>query len=304
MVRAHQLVVTLAVLASQPLVATMFGGQTVAFSLLCLAGGYSALRRERELAAGVWLGLLLYKPPLIVPLLLLLLWHRRWRTVVVAGLVGLALALAGVMVAGPDWPFRFVDLAGGAFAKGDAAANGMNMISLLGVSEQLFGASSLWARTVAALLGLGAVALLIRIWWRASLSEEAFPLQYGFALVVTLLLSPHALYYETGLLILPILMLLDRWRVADAVLAPARRLGLVCLFACGYLWPLGALLGVQLLIVVPITIGVLLWRALGNARSVAPATVGRHAAIHPSGLGRITYVDRRESAHDRGVGET
>ncbi len=119
-VHDEPLPVGLALLASQPLLATSFGGQTVGISLLCLAAAYAALRREQDIGAGIWLGLLLYKPPLAVLLLALLLWRRRWRAVTTAAAVGGALGLAGVVVAGPSWPWRFLDLAGGSFYEGDA----------------------------------------------------------------------------------------------------------------------------------------------------------------------------------------
>ncbi|MBA2276243.1 MAG: DUF2029 domain-containing protein [Chloroflexia bacterium] len=293
-VRAQPLLVTLGVLASQPLLQVMYGGQTVAFSLLCFAGSYAALRRERDVAAGVWLGLLLYKPQLAVPLLALLLWRGRWRVVAVAGAVGIALGSVGLAIAGPDWPRQMLALVGSTGYTAQERLNGPQMISLMGVAEQIFGAKSLWAYAVAGVLGLGALALLLRVWRHAKPERATFSLQFGLAIVVTLLVSPHALYYEAGLLVLPAIALIDHWRFADTETGgerptPFQRLTLVVLFLVGHVRffvPAGA---VDLFAVFPIVLGVLLWQALvsgDDATATAPErwALTRSARQAPPGL--------------------
>ncbi len=301
-VRARPVLVTLAALASQPLAAATLGGQTVGFSLLCCAGTYAALRRDRAVTAGVRLGLLLYKPPLAVPLLALLLCRRQWRTVAVAGAVGLALFLVGVAVAGVAWPWRFLDLAGGTFAEGDAAANGMNMISLLGVAEQVFGAGSSWAWGTAGVLGLGVLVVVIQAWRGARADGHTFPLLFGLVIAGVLLLSPHALFYEACLLILPIIALLDAWQAHGRQLAAWQRSILTGAFALGFGWQFGALLGVQPVAVLPVAVAVLSWRALRQPRNGASAHAERILPRNQDFLGGITYPPRRESAHDGHLG--
>jgi alpha-1,2-mannosyltransferase len=333
----HPALVALAVFASQPLVATNFGGLATAFSLLCFAGCYVSLRGKHDATAGVWLGLLLYKPQLAVPLLLLLLWRGRWRVAGVAGLVGLGLGFMGAAVAGWNWPRNFIDLARGDFYTNEARASGDRMISLLGVAEKAFGPKSAMAYGIAGSIALAVVALLIVAWRGAQPEGHHFPLQFGLAVAATLALSPHALFYEASLLIIPILLVVDSWRGeaievsgrrANGLLAIARstresipglsdgsrleptgeprasyglvlspggtsgsepgnsvpgfssggagsgnnpnttsispkhRLVLLCLFAFGYLWSLGPLLGFQPLAVVPLIVGLMAWLEL------------------------------------------
>jgi hypothetical protein len=214
-VRDRPVLVTLAVLASQPLLAINFGGQTVAFSLLCFAGGYASLRQGQDVRAGLWLGLLLYKPQLALPMLLLLLWRRQWRVVGTAGAVGLALSALGVAVAGLTWPREFMDLAGGDFYAIEAHENGPNMISLLGMAEQVFGPKSEVAYLIAGAIGAGVVALLLLAWRSARPEGSQFPLQFGLAMAVTLMVNPHAMFYEASLLIVPIIFLIDSWRCEE-----------------------------------------------------------------------------------------
>jgi len=259
------LLVALAVFASQPLTATNFGGLATAFSLLCFAGFYALMRRGHQAIAGVWLGLLFYKPQLVLPMLLLILWRRQWRVAGIASLVGFALGLLGVVIAGPNWPRNFLDLARGEFYTNEAQASGDRMISLLGCAEQIFGLKSVWAHLIAGLFGAVLVGLLLIAWRNARPAGSQFPLQFGLAIAVTLIVSPHALFYEAALLILPIIFLIDSWRgeTTRQSISPNQRLVLICLFASGYLWSLGPLLGFQLLAAVPVILAVMMWHELG-----------------------------------------
>jgi hypothetical protein len=259
--------VVLGLLASQPLSATIYGGQTVAFSLICYAGCCASLRKGHDAFAGVWLGLLLYKPQLALPLLLLLLWRARWRAVGTAVALGFGLALVGVAVAGVNWPLRFMDLASGAYYSIEADVNGANMISLLGVAEQVFGPKSALAYGIAGALGIACGALLLLAWRGAKPDGSQFPLQFGLAIAVTLMISPHAMFYEASLLILPIIFLIDAkteksQRDEGPGITPSLRYASICFFILGYFWPLGSLVGIQLLAVLPIVVALLIWREL------------------------------------------
>ena len=88
LLREHGLVVLGLSLCFFPLAVTITGGQNTALTVLLLAAAYAALRRGNDVAAGVALGLLFYKPQFaMVPCLLLLAraplartggyWHGR-----------------------------------------------------------------------------------------------------------------------------------------------------------------------------------------------------------------------------------
>ncbi len=266
-VRAHPLLAFLAVTNSQPFSIALLGGQTVAFTLLCLVGIYAGLRRERPVMAGIWLGLLSYKPQMAGLLLLLLMCRRQWRVLAVAGLVIAALAVLGMAVAGVDWPLKFWALTTGDYYRDNAqSVDGLLSISLPGIIANLAGKRSLWSTGATALLCVGVVAALLRLWRGAEPTADRFPLQFAAAVAATLLVSPHALFYEAGLIVLPLILLIDCW--SARVLAPPRRVLLAALIGIGFLWPLAPAIGVEPLALLPILVAGLIAYEL----SVAPGS--------------------------------
>jgi hypothetical protein len=77
------------------------GGQLSAFGFFCFALAAYCLERGRPLAAGAALGLCLYKPPLLLLFVPLLLVARWWRAL--AGLVLMGVVLAGLSVTAIGW---------------------------------------------------------------------------------------------------------------------------------------------------------------------------------------------------------
>ncbi len=270
-VREQPLLAFLAVMISEPFNTALLGGQTVAFTLLCFAGTYTALRQERRLAAGIWLGLLCYKPQMAFLLVLMLLLRRRWRELAVAAVVVVGLAALGAAVAGPEWPARFWALTTGDFYQDNAlAADGFRSISLPALFAHLAGRHSLVATLITALACVAIVAVLAAVWRYAEPRSESFPLQFAAVIGATLLVSPHALFYEAGLLVLPVLLLIDRWRESGWLSRPWRALALAALFALGYLWPFAEKIAVEPLALLPVIGTLLVLHELGALR-VCPA---------------------------------
>lgn len=268
-VRAHPLLVALAVLVSQPFNMAWLGGQTVAFSFLCLTGIYAGFRRERDVFLGVWLGLLLYKPQLAIVPVLLVLMQRRWRALGTATIVGAALAAGGALAAGPMWPRDFLRFTSGDYYRDNAiVADGVRSISIPSVTRYLTGTGAPWSLGIAALLCLSVLAFYLRLVRGVRPTDATFPLLFGAGVAVTLLVSPHALFYEAALLILPAIALVDRWQPGGSrlrVVFRQRLLFLAGLFGLGYLWPLADALSIEPLILAPLVVGYLVWRALRTA---------------------------------------
>jgi hypothetical protein len=276
-VRARPPLVGLAILVSQPFNTGWLGGQTVAFSFLCLTGVYSGFRRDRDVFLGVWLGLLLYKPQLAVVPVLLVLWQRRWRALAVTGIVGAALTLIGVAAAGPTWPRDFLRLTSGDYYRDNAiVADGVRSISIPAVVRYLTGSDALWSSALAALLCLGVLGALVQLLRRAGQSDADFPLVFGAAVAATILVSPHALFYEAALLILPIIALVDRWPRGAVTRACFRRrlVFLAGILGLGFLYPLADAIAIEPLILYPLAVGFLIWRAF-RAADLKTAWTGR-----------------------------
>nr|NIP84429.1 DUF2029 domain-containing protein [Planctomycetales bacterium] len=146
-------------LSFYPLFRAVTGGQNTALSLLLICGGGAMFAQRRDVAAGLCLGLLMFKPHFALPLIGLALLARRGTVVAVSLGVTTACYLAAVPSFGWDWPRLWLDSVLRYRAlEGDV--NGPNLISLLGVAEQLGGTGRGLALTLAALAALPLVAYL------------------------------------------------------------------------------------------------------------------------------------------------
>lgn len=172
-------------------------GQNTALVLLGGTVAWWGLHHHRDLVAGVALGLLVLKPQYGVPVLGLVVLARRWGAVAVAA--GTAAVLWGVsaLVSGAGWVGPWVDLVR-SLSEVDQGVNLHNEVSWLGLAEVVFGAGSGVAMVLWILLGGATVAALLwRLWQRPVLDH----LTVALVLPTILLVAPHALYYDAGLLL-------------------------------------------------------------------------------------------------------
>lgn len=215
-VRSHFELVATASLLCYPMLRAVTGGQNTAMSLLAVAAVWRLVDDDRDVAAGLTLALLLYKPQLAVPIVGLLLVAGRWRAV--AASLGGAAVLWGVGAAlmGAGWLSTWwSDVS--AFAELDADINGHNAVSWLGAAEAVFGSGSSTARLVAGPLMLATVVGAVMVWRRR---DVALATQMAVAVCAALMVSPHAMFYDAALLVVPALVLVDRLgRRAIGVLA-------------------------------------------------------------------------------------
>jgi hypothetical protein len=255
-----------------PLFWSITDGQNTLLSMLCLVGVYRELRRAREGRAGAWLGCLLSKPQMVVLILPLLVWQRKWRTVVVAFAVGLGFVVIGVALAGPGWPAHLLSYTTGPAYHAEVDAAGEYQMSVPGVVALFFGAASRWSTGAAVVLVTVGFVLIGYFWRDVRYRSPAFPLQFGLAVAVTLAVSPHALHYDSPLLVIPILAVVDRWHQeapSAVALTRRRKLFLVGLFVAGFTWQFSAVTGVQPLAILPIVVGAYVARLLMSDRQAA-----------------------------------
>ncbi|MDH3716536.1 MAG: DUF2029 domain-containing protein [Planctomycetota bacterium] len=202
-------------LSFYPLLRAVTGGQNTALSLLLICGAMAMFVQRRDAAAGVCLGLLMFKPHFGLPLIGLSLLARRWKVVVVSTCIAAGYFLAAVLCFGWDWPhlwlasvLRYRELEGN--------VNGPNLVSLLGVAEQLMGAGTWTALAVAALTGIPLVAFLCWLFWSKVSRDHLVVESWAVATAGIILLSPHSQFYELGLLALPMMVLADRQKMDAA----------------------------------------------------------------------------------------
>lgn len=107
---------TAALFVALPTALTLAFGQVNVLLLIGLSEFVLALRRQRELQAGMWLGLLMVKPHMLVLLVLGILLQKRWKAVAGAGGIGALVLAASLGLAGvaglTSWLHLLVGYAG------------------------------------------------------------------------------------------------------------------------------------------------------------------------------------------------
>ena len=184
-----------------PMYRAITGGQNTALTLLLLAGSWRAVDARRDVVGGVLLGLLLFKPQFALPIIGLHLLARRWRLGLSAALTALACWGVGAALLGIGWLgdwFESVRF----FSDLDARVNRRNAVSFLGVGDTVFGVGDTRGRVVGGLLALATVGALIALWRNHGRRDLCAPMIVALPAIV--LISPHAMFYDAGLLVLPL----------------------------------------------------------------------------------------------------
>jgi hypothetical protein len=175
------------------------------FLTAALIGGTLGCLERRPALAGVWLGLLTYKPQFGLLFPLVLIAERRWMTVAVAALVALAMAAASWLAFGGLTWLAFVHAMPGTsravFAEG--AADFSRLQSLFGLVRAHGGSEALaWA--VQAAGSIATAACVVWLWRRRAPYElKAAALAAG-----ALLATPYVYIYDLVVLAVAVAFLL------------------------------------------------------------------------------------------------
>ena len=196
----------LLVFSFHPIVRTMVGGQNTALTLGLLTAMYACVQGGRPVLAGLFFGLVTYKPQYVPLLGFVLLFHKQWTTVLVGASIGLAHYAAGALVAGWDWPFRMLATMA-EYRPLEWEANVHTHFSIVPFTDNVLPpALAQVTQTVAIPV---VIALVLWVAWKTRLDDDAFPASWGVALTGSMLISPHLQYYDAGVLALPVLLGLD-----------------------------------------------------------------------------------------------
>jgi hypothetical protein len=95
-----------------PVTEDLWAGQFNPILLLVLLLAWQALRQGQEIKGGVWLGCALAFKLMAWPVVLFLLWRRRWRSVLATGLTGLGFHLLSASLIGFAGLLRYYTKAG------------------------------------------------------------------------------------------------------------------------------------------------------------------------------------------------
>ncbi len=224
-----------ATLTFMPVFKAASGGQVDAAVLAATVWMFVAWQDDREVLAGVLIGLATFKPQYGLLLLALAVVRGHWRSVVAAAVTTGATYVVGAVMLSVDWPLRWLD-ATRIVDQGNAVSNLWNSVSLV----EILRVSAPAGTVLAIILGVGVSVLA---WRRVRGAPDVAVL----ALVGPwmLIVSPHAYTYGLGLLLPTVAYLLAKlgrpalrplsavWLVGAVVPfhTPLSRLGVVILVA-------------------------------------------------------------------------
>lgn len=189
---ADAVVVAAATLSFFPLFRALLGGQNTPLSLLCAAGAAASAARGRDLAAGLWTGVWLFKPQLALQVAVVLFIRStdRRRYLIGLGLVGGVYYLVGTAQAGWTWPLWWLQHGAVPFAVEDLVVDRSNGISFVSVAAEAGLAPLGWVAT--------AVTAALVLWVTRRRRLPSLPAT-AIAAGAAALISPYALYYDGGL---------------------------------------------------------------------------------------------------------
>jgi alpha-1,2-mannosyltransferase len=195
---------------SNPFLGTLALGQVYPLLAFGLVAAWVADRRNKPIASGIALGLVLAVKPQFAPVLLWPLVQRRWRTFLGALASGAAVTLVGIVVAGPRALLDWLEYVSSRRPDGYWDNN-----TLPGAAIRLFGDNDFveplvglpWAAPAAYVLAIGIIIL-------TALRVRHDPEMGLWALVAASLLAPSVSWHNYLVLLGPgILLLLARgWK--------------------------------------------------------------------------------------------
>lgn len=214
-----------AAVAFFPVFICLLQGQDMLLFLFLLAAAYASLKGGSDCWAGACLGLGVFRPHLVLPLAIILLFSRRRKAIL--GIAGSAMAMALVSIAVVGWR-GFLDYPGYVWRLEKMMGRGSivpdNMPNLRGFFAIFLHDGRPLALTLTACGSILLLILAVRLFRRA---ESAGNLELGFsvAVLVAVLIGYHTFIYDLALLFSPILLLAGdqahrlRWQSAVPIAA-------------------------------------------------------------------------------------
>lgn len=192
-------------LAFPAMLANAMIGQNGCITAALMGGALVALDRERQILAGVLIGLLTYKPHFGILLPLALICGQQWRAFASAAIVTAVLIVVSALILGTSAWFEFFDtlLSANRNILGVGTADHAKLQSILGLVRASGGNQTL------AWVCHGAAAAIMVVWvCVAWLSRAPFPMKAAILSVGAVICSPYAYMYDLMLLAIPAAYLL------------------------------------------------------------------------------------------------
>jgi hypothetical protein len=204
---APTLVMALGATAFFPVAIGIMQGQDAILLLLLFVLAVVSLDRGNDVLAGAFLAAGLFRPHLVVPLVVLLA-IRRWR--ILAGFAPVALILAGISVAITGWrgPVDYIRFVLRVERTGAGGFGPQAVPNLRGLIANLPGLSASGRLTALLILATSMVVFFVAL-RRIRNGRDSMIVSSSLAAVTTILISFHALSYDLTLLLPMVLFLLS-----------------------------------------------------------------------------------------------
>jgi glycosyl transferase family 87 len=197
----------LAGMAFFPVFTALLQGQDDILLFLFFALSYSAMKRNSDFAAGCWLGLATFRFQIVLPLILILVLRKAWRTLsgftLVAGLMGLAsIAVVGWQAAlhYPSYVMQTSRIAVGPIVP-------ELMPNLRGLVDVVSGHPDSYPVSIGITVLLSAGLLwVVSKRWKTSL-PDLVDLSWSLGIIAALLASYYTYLYDLSLLLIPVLLI-------------------------------------------------------------------------------------------------
>jgi hypothetical protein len=204
-----------------PIAIGLILGQDVFLLLLLMVLAFLSLDRGNDEAAGVWLALGLFRPHMIVPLSLLLA-VRRWRLLIGFIPTALGLGIVSALIAGWAWPFEFLRFVGKVEQTWRHNLGPQQAPNLRGLFGYLPVIRNFEPFTFV-LIAISSLTVCIRAVRRIAKGNDSVTYLFCLAMVTTILISFHALWYDfTFLLPIVLFMIASLMKAQPGELGAAR----------------------------------------------------------------------------------
>jgi hypothetical protein len=159
------------------------------------------------------------KPELLIPVVALLAWKRRWCAVTVIGACALAMAAISLVLIGLGQTLHFPAFLIESMGRRDPTNHVAAFYGATGIPGALLGSAHPAAATLLAIPILVVTGWLLVVTWRPKwdVRSEIFPGQWLALTIATLLLDPH-LYSQDMVILIPLVLV---WAVGPTGLEPA-----------------------------------------------------------------------------------
>ncbi len=206
-------VLALSCAAFPPIAIGMIQGQDIFLLLLLMVLALLAMNRGHDVASGAWLAGGLFRPHMILPLLVLLAF-RRWR--ILLGFLPVAITLGGIsaMIMGWKWPVAYLHFVLQVERERGSSFGPHQVPNLRGLIADLPGLRE--SSLIVVMLIAAASLVVYGLALRRIRDRRDWP-NYCFCLAITatILISFHALWYDFTLLLPVVFFLIVSFMRAD-----------------------------------------------------------------------------------------